>query len=81
LRDLPVAADLLNGKLILVSAQIDPQLLLESTQIRADLHTAQRRGGQLAELVLEVGVHDAPLGLLDQLDQAANATTHVFQHR
>ena len=70
-RQLPVAAQLVQRDVVPVLAKVGACLESEAFVVGADVHPTQLDGGQLTELVLQAGVDDGPLGLLDQRHQAA----------
>jgi hypothetical protein len=59
--DLQVPADLLDSQVVLVAAQVGADLRLESRPVGAERDGLEAGEGQVAELILEVGVDDPTL--------------------
>ena len=76
-----VAAQPLQGEVVLVVAEVGAGLGAEAFPVGAGGDAGQLDDGALAELVFEVGVDDGALGLLHELHQAADPAAGQLEHR
>ena len=76
-----VAAQPLQGEVVLVVAEVGAGLGAEPFPVRARGDAGQVDDGALADLVVEVGVDDGPLGLLHEPHQGADPAPGQLEHR